>query len=198
MRNWRSSLVLNTGIFLILVAFIIYGFRVSQTVIPVGSTPQQIEQLTRQYGLDRPVIEQYGWFLFTFLPGLTLVGIYGTIGTGNEFQHWFLPKALIILLLFTNTVTILNYLVTAHASVADALGAFWAALVVSALALVNFAFLLVVWNGYRWGVWAFGVNSFVLCTLKFIGHIPVFPVLFEFSAAVILLYFLRSSWSEMD
>ena len=199
MRNWRNYLVLNIGIVLVLVSFVIYGVRVSKTIIPAGSTPQQIEQLTQAYGLDHPVFEQYEWFLFTFLPGLTLLAIYGMVGLHRQdFQHGILIKIFIILMLITNTVTMLNFLVTAHASLQEVLPAFWLALVVVGLALANFVFLLVTWNGYKWGAWAFGISSFVLCTLKFVGHVPIFPVLFELSSVVILIYLLRSSWQEMD
>jgi ABC-type dipeptide/oligopeptide/nickel transport system permease component len=198
LKNWRNYLVLASAILLLLISFLIYGMRISRTIIPAGSSPQQIEHFILEYGLDRPVIEQYGWFLFTFLPGLALLGIYGTVGLrGQEFQHWILVKIFIVLMLITNTVTMLNYLVTAHASIQDALPAFWLALVVASLALANFIFLLVIWNGHRWGVWAFGIFSFVLCTMKFVGRVPIFPVLFELSSVIILIYLLRSSWSEM-
>jgi fatty acid desaturase len=144
------------------------------------------------------VIVQYEWFLFTFLPGLTLLGIYGTVGLHRrDFQHWFLIKVFIILMLITNTVTILNFLVTAHTSMQEALPAFWLALVVAVVALANFGSLLVIWNGLKKGVWAFGVFSFVLCTLKFVGHVPILPILFELSSVIILIYLLRSSWQEM-
>ena len=199
MKNWRNYLVLIIGILLILASFVIYGLRVSETTIPTGSTPQQIENLTRIYGLDRPVIEQYQWFLFTFLPGLTLLAIYGTVGLSRrDFQHGILVKIFIVLMLITNTVTMLTYLVTAHASIAESPLAFWVGLVDTGLAFVNFVFLLVLWNGYKRGAWAFGIGSFVLCTLKFIGHIPIFPVLFEVSSVIILIYLLRASWFEME
>jgi ABC-type dipeptide/oligopeptide/nickel transport system permease component len=198
-KNWRNYLVLGIGVLLILVSFVFYGVRVSETNIPAGSTPQQVQQLTHLYGLDRPVIEQYAAFLFAFLPGLTLLGIYGTLGLRrDDFQHWILVKIFIVLMLITNTVTILNFLVTAHASIQEALPAFWLSLLVASLALANFGFLLVIWNGYKRGAWAFGIISFVLCTLKFVGHVPVFPVLFEFSSVLILIYLLRSSWAEME
>jgi hypothetical protein len=198
LKNWRNYLVLASAILLVLISFLIYAMRISRTIIPAGSSPQQIEHFILEYALDRPVIEQYGWFLFTFLPGLALLGIYGTVGLrGQEFQHWILVKIFIVLMLITNTVTMLNYLVTAHASIQDALPAFWLALVVASLALANFIFLLVIWNGHRWGVWAFGIFSFVLCTMKFVGRVPIFPVLFELSSVIILIYLLRSSWSEM-
>ena len=199
MKNWQNYLVLGVGIVLVLVALVFYGIRISETIIPAGSTPKQVENLTQKFGLDRPVIEQYELFLITFLPGLTLLGIYATIGLRRRgFQQGILPKAFIVLMLITNTTTMLNYLVTAHASLQEALPAFWFALVDAGLALINFIFLLVVWNGYKWGFWAFGVTSFVLCTLKFVGHLPIFPVLFEFSAVIILFYLIRSSWPEME
>jgi hypothetical protein len=198
-KNWRNYLVLASGVVLVLLAFVIYAVRISRTTIPAGSTLQQIQDLTQKYGLDRPLIKQYGWFLFAFLPGLTLLGIYGTVGLrGRNFQHGILVKLFIILMLITNTVTILNFLVTAHASAQEAIPAVWLSLLAVGLALVNFAFLLVVWNGRRWSVWAYGIGSFVLCTLKFVGQLPIFSVLFEFSSVVILIYLLRSSWPAMD
>jgi hypothetical protein len=198
-RNWRNFLVLIIGISLLLFSFFIYGKRVLEATIPAGSTPEQIEQLTQAYGLDRPIVNQYKWFLFTFLPGLTLLGIYGLVGLRRPgFQQKILTKFFIIVMLITNTVTILNFLVTAHASMQESLAAFWSALVVAGLALANFAFLLVIWNGYKRGVWSFGICSFVLCTLKFVGSVPVFPVLFELSSVFILIYLLRSSWNEME
>ncbi len=199
MKNWRNYLPLDLSIVLVLVSFVIYAVRVSETTIPAGSTLQQIEHLTRAYGLNRPIIQQYEWFLLTFLPGLTLLGIYGTVGQGRQgFSHWTPVKIFIVLMLITNTVTMLNFLVTAHVSARDTLWAFGTALVVAGLALANFAFLLVIWNGHRWSVWAFGIASFVLCTLKFVGQVPIFPVLFELSSVIILIYLLRSAWSEME
>lgn len=182
-----------------MISLIIYVTRISKTIIPPGSTPQQIEQMTQKYGLDRPVIEQYGWFLFTLLPGLTLLGLYGTIGQQRrDFQQGFLAKILIILLLVTNIVTMLISLVTAHASADTAIVAFWLGLADAGLALANFFFLLVIWNGYKWGVWAFGIASFVLCTLKFVGYLPIFPILFELSSVIVLIYLIRYSWPWME
>lgn len=199
MKNQRRFFILNIGLLLVLASFIIYGILIARTIIPAGSTPQQIQEQTRKYGLDRPVIEQYSFFLFTFIPGLTLLGIYGTIGLQRkDFQHSILTRILIILLLFSNTVTMLNFLITAHASVQEALPAFWMSLIVAALGLANFIFLLVIWNAYKWGVWAFGIGTFVMDTLKFFGHLPIFPVLFEFSAVIVLIYLIRPFWAGME
>jgi hypothetical protein len=55
---------------------------------------------------------------------LTLLGVHSTVGRrGQKFQHWILVKILIVLMLMTDTVTMLNFLVTAPASVQDALPA---------------------------------------------------------------------------
>ena len=199
MTNWRKYLVLDLAILLVLISLGIYVLRILQTFLPAGSTPAQIQQVTQQYGLNRPIIEQYGWFLFTFLPGLTLLGIYATVGQPRrDFQPGILVKILVVIMLVTNTVTMLNFFVTAHASMQDSLPAFGTALVVACLALANFVFLLVVWNGFKWAVWAYGFSSFVVCTLKFVGLTPIFPVLFEFSAVIILFYLLRTSWETME
>ena len=199
MKKWRKYLVLELGILLVLVSLGIYALRIIQTFLPAGSMPAQIQQITQQYGLDRPIIEQYGGFLFTFLPGLTLLAIYATVGQPRrDFQPGILVKFLIAIMLVTNVVTMLNFFVTAHASMQDSLPAFWTALLVACLALANFVFLLVVWNGFKWAVWAYGISSFVVCTLKFVGLTPIFPVLFEFSAVIILFYLLRTSWETME
>ncbi|MGB8215627.1 MAG: hypothetical protein WCE68_18910 [Anaerolineales bacterium] len=198
MKNRLNYLVLVIGLLLVLASFVIYGLRISETALPPGSTPQQVQTLTRQYGLDRPVIQQYAAFLFTCLPGLLLLGLYATVVRCKpDFHHWILTKFVIVVMLVTNTITMLEFLVTAHLSLQDAPGAFWLALLVALLALANFAFLLVIWNGYKWGVWAFGINSFVLCTLKFVGLQPVIPVLFEFSAVIILIYLIQTARAEM-
>jgi ABC-type dipeptide/oligopeptide/nickel transport system permease component len=199
MKNWRKSLFLWIGILLVLVSMGIYAVRIIQTFLPEGSTPAQIQQITQAYGLDRPVIAQYGWFLFTFLPGLTLLGIYATVGQKRrDFQQNILAKIFIIFMLIVNIVTMLTFLRTAQASLQDSLAAFATALVVACLALADFVFLLVVWNGFKWAVWAYGISSFVVCTLKFVGSLPIVPIIFEFSAVFVLFYLIRFSWNEME
>jgi ABC-type dipeptide/oligopeptide/nickel transport system permease component len=199
MKNWHKSLFLWIGILLVLVSMGIYAVRIIQTFLPEGSTPAQIQQITQAYGLDRPVIAQYGWFLFTFLPGLTLLGIYATVGQKRrDFQQNILAKIFIIFMLIVNIVTMLTFLRTAQASLQDSLAAFATALVVACLALADFVFLLVVWNGFKWAVWAYGISSFVVCTLKFVGSLPIVPIIFEFSAVFVLFYLIRFSWNEME
>ena len=198
MKNWRNYLVLGMGILLVLVSLGIYAVRIIQTFLPAGSTSAQIQQITQAYGLDRPVIEQYDWFLFTFLPGLTLLGIYATVGQKRrDFQQNILAKIFIVFMLIVNIVTMLTFLRTAQASLQDSLAAFATALVVACLALADFVFLLVVWNGFKWAVWAYGISSFVVCTLKFVGILPIVPIIFEFSAVFVLFYLIRFSWNEM-
>jgi hypothetical protein len=199
MKNWRSYLILNLGLLLVLASFIVYGIQISQTIIPAGSTPQQIEQLTQQYGSDRAFIEQYGVFLLLFLPGLTLLGIYGTVGIRRpDNPIGIIPKIIMVLILFTNVITTLNSLAVASKAVVLSPPAFWMFLVVAALGIANFAFCLVIWNGFKWGMWSYGIAAFLMFILKFAGSVPIIPSLFELSAVVVLIYLLRPVWAEMD
>ena len=192
MKNWRSYLILNLGLLFVLASFIIYGKQISQTIIPAGSTPQQ-------YGSDRLFIEQYGVFLLLFLPGLTLLGIYGTIGIHrSDNPIWILPKIIMVLILLTNVITALNSLAVASKAVVLSPPAFWLFLVVAALGLANFAFCLVIWNGYKWGMWAFAIAAFLMFILKFAGSVPIIPSLFELSTVVVLFILIRPVWPEMD
>ena len=199
MKNWRNFLVLNIGLLLVLGSFIIYGSRVAQTLIPASATSQQLEQVVQQYGLDRPFLEQYAIFLWMFLPGITLLGVYGTVGLrrpGNP--HWLFTRIIMVLILLTNALTVLNYLAIASKAGALSPTAFWLFLAVAALGLANFAFCLVVWNGYRWGMWSLGGTAFLMFILKFAGSVPIIPSVFELSAVVVLYVFLRPIWVDMD
>ena len=199
MKYWRSYLILDLGLLLALASFIVYGTQISQTVTPAGSTPQQIEQLTQQYGSDRVFIEQYGIFLLLFLPGLTLLGIYGTIGIHrSDNPIGILPKIVIVLILFTNVITALNSLAVASKAVVLSLPAFGLFLAVAALGLANFAFCLVIWTGYKWGMWAYAITAFLMFILKFAGSVPIIPSLFELSAVIVLFILIRPVWPEMD
>jgi hypothetical protein len=197
-KNWRNFLVLNIGLLLVLSSFIVYGVRVAQTSIPAGSTPQQIEQLTQQYGLDRPFIEQYPVFLLFFFPGITLLGLYGTIGIRRpDNPHGLITKTIMVLILFTGLITTLSNLPVIPTTEIYS-PAFWSYLAVAVLGLANFAFCLVVWNGYRWGIWSLGASAFLVFVLKFAGSVPIIPSLFEFSAVVVLYILIRPYWNEME
>lgn len=197
MKFWPRTLLLYFSLALLLAGLIFYGVLVSRTIIPPGSTPGQIARQIQKYGLDRPVPQLYAPFLFTFLPGLALLGLYVTVGLRQkDFHHWIVTRVVIIFLLITSVINIWTFFVTAQASLQDALPAFWLSLAVALLALGNFIFLLLVWNGRRWGMWAYGISTFVMDTLKFVGHIPIFPILFELFSVVILIVLLRPVWNE--
>jgi hypothetical protein len=197
-KNWRNLLVLNIGLLLLLGSLIIFGLRISQTMIPAGSTPEQIAQLTKQFGLDRPLFEQYGFFLLLFLPALILLAIYGTVGFRRpDNPLGILPKLILALILVTNTLTALNYLLVAPSAQVFST-AFWFYLAIAGLGLTNFAFSLVVWNGLRWGMWSLGVSAFLMFILKFTGSVPIIPSIFELSTVVVLFFLIRTVWSEMD
>ena len=199
MNNWRRYLILNLGLLLVLGSFILYGIKISQTVVPAGSTPLQIEQLTQQYGSDRAFIDQYSGFLLLFLPGLTLLGIYGTIGIRrSDNPIGIVPKTVMVLIILSNVITTLNSLAVASKAIALSPPAFWMFLVVAALGMANFAFCLVIWNGFKWGMWSYGIAAFLMFTLKFAGSVPIIPSIIELSAVIVLIYLLRPLWAEMD
>jgi len=199
MNNWRRYLILNLGLLLVLASFIIYGVQISHTIAPAGSTPQQIDQLTQQYGSDRVFIEQYGVFLLLFVPGLVLLGIYGAIGVRQpENPIGIIPKIVMVLILLTNVITTLNSLAIASKAIVLSRPAFWLFLAVAALGLANFVFCLVIWNASRWGMWAFAITAFLMFVLKFGGSVPIIPSLFELSTVVVLYVLIRPIWSEMN
>ena len=181
LKNWRNFLVLALGLGLVLGSLLAYGIRIAQTIIPAGSTPEQLSL-----------------FLWLFLPGITLLGIYGTFGIrrlgGNP--HGIVPKVVMVLILLASAITAVSYLLVA--STAGVLSAaFWANIVTAILGLANFAFCLVIWNGYRWGVWCLGGSAFLMLVLKFAGG-AVLSSLFEFSAVVVLYFLIRTYWNDMD
>jgi hypothetical protein len=199
MKKWRSYLVLVIGLLLLLTSFIFYGIQVSQASPATGSAVLSGDQLGQQYGTDRIFIEQYGVFLLLFLLGLTLVCIYGTIGIRRpDNPVGLVPQFIIVLVLLSNAVTTMNSLAVASKAIVLSLPAFWTFLAVAALGLANVAFVLVIWNGFRWGLWAYGVGAFLLFVLKFAGSVPIIPSIIELSAVIILIYLLRPIWSEMD
>jgi hypothetical protein len=103
-----------------------------------------------------------------------------------------------VLVVLTNVVTTLNSLAVASKAIFLSPLAFWMFLAVAAIGLANFAFSLVIWNGFRWGMWAYGIAAFLMFTLKFAGSVPVIPSLIELSAVVVLIYLLRPIWAEME
>jgi hypothetical protein len=199
MMNWRKYLILNIGLLLVLGSLVLYGIQISRTVVPAGSTPQQIDQLAQQYGADRGFIDQYGGFLLLFLPGLTLIAIYGAIGIRRpDNPIGIVPQVVLVLVVLTNIITTLNSLAVASKAIFLSPAAFWMFLAVAVLGLANFAFALVIWNGFRWGMWAYGIAAFLMFILKFAGSVPIIPSIIELSAVIVLIYLLLPIWAEMD
>ncbi len=199
MNNWRRYLILNIGILLLLGSLVLYGIQISRTVTSGGGTPQQVDQLPQQFGADRAFIEQYGVFLLLFLLSLTLVCIYGMIGIHrSDNPVGIVPQIVIVLILLSNVITTLNSLAVASKAIILSQPAFWTFLVVAALGLANTGFVLVIWNGFRWGMWAYGISAFLMFILKFAGSVPIFPSIIELSAVIVLIYLLRPIWVEME
>jgi len=199
MKKWRNYFILVIGLLLMLFSFVLYGLQVAHAVLPSGSTVVSGDQLGQQYGTDRVFIEQYGIFLLLFLLGLTLVCIYGLIGIHPpDNPVGLVPQLVIVLVLLSNAITSMNSLAVASKAVVLSIPAFITFLVVAALGLANVSFLLVTWNGFRWGLWAYGIGALLLFILKFAGSVPIVPSIIELSGVVILIYLLRPIWNDMD
>jgi hypothetical protein len=199
MKNWPRKLILALGLMLVLASFVLYGLQVTGVLSTGGNLAPSIGSASPQYGTDRVFIEQYGVFLLLFLPGLTLLAIYGTIGINRpDNPIGIIPKFVIVLSLITNVITTLNSMAVASKAIFLSIPAFWTFLVVGALGMANFAFCLVIWNGFRKGMWWYGISAFVMFTLKFFGSVPIIPSLFELSVVGILIYLLRPIWDEME
>lgn len=199
MKKWLRNLILYSGIILLVGSFILYGLQVYRSAPPIGSTPQQITQFAEQYGSDTAFARQYSGFLVLFLLGLTLLSIYGMIGVRDPLNPvYFVPKLVIVLIILASVVTTLNSLAVASKAVIVSPPAFWMFLAVAALGLANFFFVLAVWNGKRWGMWAYGISASLMFILKFAGSIPIMPSIMELSAVVVMIYLIRPLWVEMD
>src|SRR5512138_80456 len=86
MRKVIRSLILAVGLLLVIGSLVSYGIQVYRSAPPLGSTPQQINQLAQQYGTDRAFVQAYGLFLLLFISGLTLLFIYGVIGRNDPYN----------------------------------------------------------------------------------------------------------------
>ncbi len=199
MKKALRTGILVVGLTLLLAALVVYGLQVYRNAPPIGSSPQQIDQLAQQYGTDAAFIQQYGLFLMLFLPGLLLVAIFGTIGINDpDNPVGLVPKTIIVLVLLTNVITALNGLAVASKAIIVSPPAFWMFLGLATLGLANFAFLLAIWNAKRWGLWAYGIAASLMFILKFAGSVPIIPSIIELSAVVVLIYLIRPMWNDMD
>ncbi len=199
MKNRRRFIILYLGLLLVLGSFVLYGLQVVRSAPPPDSTPQQLDEFARQYGTDQAFIDQYGVFLLMFLPGLTLIGIYGAIGVQSpDNPIGIVPKAIMLLVMLSSVITAMNSLAVASKAIILSPPAFWMFLAVAALGLTIFAFILVLWNGFRWAMWAYGFAAGLMFILKFAGSGPIIPSIIELSAVVVLIYLIRPVWWEMD
>ncbi len=133
MKNKRRFIILGLGLLLMVSALALYGFQVVRSAPPLGSTPEQIDQLAQQYGTDQAFIQDYGIFLILFILGLTLLFIYGVIGINDpDNPIGLVPKVIIVLIILTNVITALNSLAVASKAIVVSPPAFWVFLAVAA------------------------------------------------------------------
>src|SRR5512146_1450366 len=118
MRKVIRSLILGLGLLLVITSLVLYGVQVYRSAPPIGSTPQQIDQLAQLYGTDRAFIEDYGLFLLLFIAGLALLFIYGAIGRNDPLNPvGIVPKTIIILIVLSSVITTLNSLAVASKAI---------------------------------------------------------------------------------
>jgi hypothetical protein len=184
MKIRRNIIILSLGILLVLAGVIFYIVRISQSTPPVKSTP---------------IATYYGPFLFLFLPGLTILIIYGMVGIGKPSPYQtILVKVFLILILLGNIITAVNYLLVSVPYSQLLSIDFYLKTILIALSLANILFSLVVWNGYKWGFWGFVVSSFFAFVLNFIGGVPIVPIIFGASEPVVLYFLIRPAWSDLE
>jgi hypothetical protein len=198
LKHWLKTLVLVLGILLVLGSFAAYGWRVSQTIIPAGSTPEQIDQLEQQYGLVGPLALQYPLFTYLFLPGMTILALYGMLAVRRqESVHSIYTKIFLVLLLISSLITAFNYLLQAPPIELDYPLDFWLNIVLIGLVLASFVFTLAIWNEYKWGVWAYGVVTCMIFILSFIGGIPISVVCLGPLGLIVLYVLVKPAWIYM-
>lgn len=199
MKKWHRVLILSLGVLLLAASFAVYAVRVSNTVILPEATPEEVEQLTRQYGLDRPMAAQYSGFLAFFLPGVAVLGVYGLLGLRrpDSPQSVFL-RAFLALMMLASLVAAINYLFLAPQTVVPYSLGFWLTLVLAGLYLAVFCCCLIIWNEYRWGVRGFLIASFFIFTLNLLGGVDLLSTFFWLSSAVVLFFIIRPVWTYME
>ena len=199
MSRKRIVLLLILGVLLFAAACGVYALRVWQTTPPLDASADELAALTNRYGLDRPPAVQFGLFLGMFIPALLLIGLTGmSRGRAGDPLHRPITRLVILLLLFTYGLITANYLVLAPAVGRPGSIEFWLTVTMSALALVNFFSLLVVWNGRRWGVYSLASSSFLLLVLNLLGGVPLLTTVFELSAVVVVYVLVRPVWIYME
>lgn len=191
MKN-RYKLIFILGLVLILASFIAYGVQASKYYFPAGTSDEEILRLTQERGLNESMAVQYGVFLGLFLPGVILLGIYGIGGLPKPvFEHTLMTKAFMILMLITNILICIIYLLRAPAATNVLMASWWLVMILPILGLANFLFVLAVWNGRKWGIYGFSAATLVTFILNIIvGGMPFFTALFLFSTAVVLIWLI--------
>ncbi len=198
MRNKLHLIILALGLLLVLASFTVYALRVSRTIIPADATQEEISRLTRLYGLDQPPAIQYGAFLLLFLPGMVVLAVYGTRGIRHpDSLLSIVAKLFLLLMLVSNGIIALNDLILAPGTAQPFTLGYWLIMVLVGLALANFFFLLVIWNGPKWGWWGFIITSSIAFIFNLIGGVPVIPTIFGVTAPVVLYFLIRQAWAKM-
>ncbi len=197
-KPWSITL-LALGLALTLGSLAAYGLRVSQSTIPADASPQQVDELRQEYGLEGPLALQYRYFSFLFLPGIILLAVYGTAGIPQpDPVHTTFTKIFLVFILFANGVTSFNYLLHAPQEVPPPSLGFWLVMTLVGLLLAAYFSALVLWHGRRWGMWVFSIASFLAFVISIMLQVPVVSACFGGAAPIVLFVLTRSAWTYMD
>lgn len=200
--NWRKILLL-VSILLLVASFVAYGLRAAQMTVLARDWPSYSDALKRQaialFDLDRPLAVQYWAFLLLFLPGVLLGIAYGLYGLPpGPVQHSPMTKILLILALVTNVITVLSNLLLAPSPVLEDRMPWWFLASMAVFGLTGCVFSLAIWNGRKWGLYGLALSMGLAAIFNLLGGMPWLNALFGFSLVIILWYFLRPVWWQME
>lgn len=200
--NWRKILLL-ASILLVAAAFVAYGLRAAQMTVLARDWPSYSDALKRQaidlWDLDRPLAVQYWAFLLLFLPGVLLGIAYGLYGLPRgPVQHSPMTKILLVLALITNVITVLSNLLLAPSPALEDMTPWWFLVSMAVLGLVGCVFSLAIWNGRKWGLYGLALSMGLAAIFNLLGGMPWLNALFGFSLVIVLWYFLRPVWWQME
>lgn len=200
--NWRKILLL-VSVLLLGMAFVAYGLRAAQMTVLARDWPSYNDAMKRQaverFGLDRPLAVQYGAFLLLFLPGILLGIAYGLYGLPRgAVRHSPMTKTLLILALITNIVTVLSNLLLAPSPVLENSAPWWFLISMAVFGLGGCLFSLAIWNGRKWGLYGLALSMGLVAVFNLLGGMPWLNALFGFSLVILVWYFLRPVWWQME
>jgi hypothetical protein len=199
--NW-SKILLLVALLLLVASLAVYVARAVQMIALERDWPSYNDQMQQEavdrFGLDRPLASQHGAFMLLFISALLVGAAYGMYGRPEPAVHHSpLVKIILILSLVTNAITALRVLLLAPTPLLW-VAPWWFIVGLALFGLMGFVFSLAVWKGRKWGMYGLVVSMGLAALFEFLGGMPWLDVLFGFSLVVVLWFFLRPVWWQME